>query len=49
MKVLCGCYIIPQISVLKFTPLEFETPRSRSIGAVFAKLKFTPLEFETPT
>ena len=34
-------------SLLKFTPLEFETSLGFVIFALLSSLKFTPLEFET--
>ena len=44
---MAGCASKPEIIVLKFTPLEFETFISLIHGLRNILLKFTPLEFET--
>ena len=36
-----------RLLALKFTPLEFETPKSGQALSAAVLLKFTPLEFET--
>ena len=42
-----GSNFVPNVNILEFTPLEFETPCKCGKGYLQRRLEFTPLEFET--